>query len=180
MSDVLAERRGSHGAWPVTASIAVRLKAVVNAEWQARIARGDAAPTSAQIEGLDLVCTKIARILSGDPAHADHWRDIDGYLRLLSAPAPGSVRGTPARFASDDELRAQRESWVRGEMAFGSDRQEGGARMAMVARARPTSPPLAGADKYTGDLCPDCGGMRMVRPRNRATCLDCGARGGCG
>jgi hypothetical protein len=36
-----------------------------------------------QKEALEHIATKIARILSGDPSHADHWKDIQGYARLV-------------------------------------------------------------------------------------------------
>jgi hypothetical protein len=39
--------------------------------------------TVGQKEALELIATKIARILSGNPHEADHWRDIAGYARLV-------------------------------------------------------------------------------------------------
>lgn len=35
-----------------------------------------------QKEALDAICGKISRILSGNPDHPDHWRDISGYAEL--------------------------------------------------------------------------------------------------
>lgn len=40
--------------------------------------------TGTQLESLDLILTKIARILSGDPNEPDHWRDIEGYARIAN------------------------------------------------------------------------------------------------
>lgn len=37
-----------------------------------------------QMESLDLICTKIGRILYGDPNTIDHWEDISGYAQLIS------------------------------------------------------------------------------------------------
>lgn len=37
-----------------------------------------------QAESLDMIAMKVARILSGDPSHSDHWEDIEGYARLIS------------------------------------------------------------------------------------------------
>ena len=37
-----------------------------------------------QMESLDLICTKIGRILYGDPNNIDHWDDIAGYAQLIS------------------------------------------------------------------------------------------------
>lgn len=35
-----------------------------------------------QQEALDMIATKIGRILEGDPEHLDHWHDIAGYATL--------------------------------------------------------------------------------------------------
>jgi len=34
-------------------------------------------------EALEMVAHKIGRILNGDPAYADSWHDIAGYVRLV-------------------------------------------------------------------------------------------------
>jgi hypothetical protein len=34
------------------------------------------------MEALEMICTKIARILSGNPNDPDHWKDIAGYAEL--------------------------------------------------------------------------------------------------
>jgi hypothetical protein len=39
--------------------------------------------TMAQKEALDMIASKIGRILSGDPNEIDHWRDIAGYAQLV-------------------------------------------------------------------------------------------------
>ena len=36
-----------------------------------------------QKETLDMIVSKIGRILSGDPKEVDHWRDIAGYAQLV-------------------------------------------------------------------------------------------------
>jgi hypothetical protein len=38
----------------------------------------------AQCEALEQIATKLARLLTGDPNHADHARDIAGYAELLA------------------------------------------------------------------------------------------------
>jgi hypothetical protein len=35
-------------------------------------------------ESLDMIATKIARILIGDPYHHDNWIDIAGYAMLIA------------------------------------------------------------------------------------------------
>lgn len=95
----IAARQATHGDWAVTAEIATRLKGVIAEEWLARARRGQSDPTAGQIEALDSICTKIARILSGNPAYADHWRDIHGYLRLVEAPKTAVVAEAPEKLS---------------------------------------------------------------------------------
>ena len=51
-------------------------------------------------EALDMICTKIGRIITGDPNHIDSWEDIAGYatlvvieLRKQAATGSGPVGG---------------------------------------------------------------------------------------
>lgn len=37
-----------------------------------------------QLESLDMICNKLARIVNGDPKYRDSWHDIEGYARLVS------------------------------------------------------------------------------------------------
>lgn len=37
----------------------------------------------AQRQSLDMIATKIGRILHGDPNEQDHWVDISGYAKLV-------------------------------------------------------------------------------------------------
>lgn len=43
--------------------------------------------TNVQKEALTLIAHKVARILSGNPNHADHWHDIQGYAKLAEDDA---------------------------------------------------------------------------------------------
>ena len=36
-----------------------------------------------QLEALDMIFSKIARIINGDPNYADSWHDIAGYAKLI-------------------------------------------------------------------------------------------------
>ncbi len=71
---VLNDRQKTHGDFKDTAKIARKLKAVVF------VYGDDLSPV--QNESLDMICTKISRILSGNPNDADHWKDIAGYATL--------------------------------------------------------------------------------------------------
>lgn len=74
ISDTLVQREGTHGPFSQTAKIAQHIKAVISAHGS-RL-------NESQVEALDLIATKMARILSGDPNCAEHWHDIGGYARL--------------------------------------------------------------------------------------------------
>lgn len=72
---LLADRETTHGAFSITALIAQQLKYTYRKNTRSQ-------PNSAQYEALDMIATKIARILSGDPNTRDHWADIAGYAKL--------------------------------------------------------------------------------------------------
>lgn len=81
MSDVdqiLAERQKVHGEFSTHAQMAQTLKAVV------LTSPNGARLTAAQMEGLDMILHKVARILNGNPNHKDHWDDIAGYATLVA------------------------------------------------------------------------------------------------
>jgi len=67
----------THGDYTIMATTIGAIKAVV---------RGS--PNWGQLsfvqqESLDLIATKIGRIVCGDPNHRDHWQDIVGYATLV-------------------------------------------------------------------------------------------------
>jgi hypothetical protein len=82
MSDVLEERQTTHGDFHDTARIAQALKVVVRSgpSWRCMDA--------AQREAVEHICTKLARIVSGDNNAPDHWDDVAGYARLPAFIAP--------------------------------------------------------------------------------------------
>lgn len=71
---ILEEREKTHGKFAVTAQIAQKLKSV--------IINSNRSTSNQQEEALDMICSKIARILSGNPNIKDHWADIAGYAKL--------------------------------------------------------------------------------------------------
>lgn len=77
---VLNEREKTHGDYKDTARIAQLLKCVIYTEDK----RLGGKLSQIQAESLDLICTKIARALSGDPDCKDTWDDIAGYANLVS------------------------------------------------------------------------------------------------
>jgi len=75
MTDILSERQKTHGNFTDVAHISQMLRTL--------IIRGRSKHLSPrQLEALEMIALKIARILSGDPNTPDHWDDIIGYARL--------------------------------------------------------------------------------------------------
>jgi hypothetical protein len=71
---VIADREASHGDWNAQAYAAQSLKAII---------RQRAKNLSAhQLEALEMIATKVSRILIGNPNTPDHWTDIAGYAIL--------------------------------------------------------------------------------------------------
>jgi len=81
-TELLDTRELTHGDYIDTARIAQRLKGIIQNEVEHRKNRGQAALDFTKRESLDLMCTKISRILSGEPTEEDHWDDIAGYAKL--------------------------------------------------------------------------------------------------
>lgn len=81
MSDIkqiLSQRAKTHGNYADHAQTSQCLKSVMRntVNWV------DLSPC--QTEALEMIAHKIARILSGDPNHIDHWDDISGYATLVA------------------------------------------------------------------------------------------------
>jgi hypothetical protein len=85
---ILNERAGNYGSFATQARIAQRLKHV------AHTAAGEQGKTFAtdQAEALDMIFSKIGRILNGNPDHVDSWVDIAGYAQLVADRLQGKVR----------------------------------------------------------------------------------------
>jgi hypothetical protein len=73
---ILIKREQTHGGYTDTAAYAQSIKNVLRLTEKYH----SLAPTAK--ESLDLIATKIARILSGDAELAEHWEDIAGYAGL--------------------------------------------------------------------------------------------------
>jgi len=78
VAQILDERKKTHGEYTTHSKMAQDLKRVV------RNSPNSAKLSDAQMEGLDMILHKVARILNGDANHKDHWDDIAGYATLVS------------------------------------------------------------------------------------------------
>jgi hypothetical protein len=74
MKDIISERAKTHGNYTLQSQLSQDLKR--------RIKQEGASLSPQQQEALEMICVKIARIVSGNPNDADHWRDIAGYAHL--------------------------------------------------------------------------------------------------
>ena len=76
MTSLLDEREKTHGPFMATAAKAQQLKDAMQGgkNWSEL--------DDIQREALQMIASKIARILSGNHAEIDHWKDIAGYANL--------------------------------------------------------------------------------------------------
>ena len=107
MSDVdavLDERGTRYGSFAEQALLGQDLKDIIRAQIAKRCAQdgftnryGDdllyAMETHSMVrEALEMICTKMARIINGDPTYADNWLDIAGYAKLVADRLEGKSR----------------------------------------------------------------------------------------
>lgn len=85
---ILNARASSYGSFATQAKIAQRLKAVAHQFAGQNNKTFDAD----QAEALDMIFTKVGRILNGDPNHIDSWLDIAGYATLVADRLQGKAR----------------------------------------------------------------------------------------
>jgi TRAP-type mannitol/chloroaromatic compound transport system substrate-binding protein len=76
IENLLNERAKTHGDFNVTAKVAQDLKHVLRMSptWHKK--------TDVQREALDMMASKLARMVAGDSDFPDHRDDFDGYERL--------------------------------------------------------------------------------------------------
>ena len=77
--DKILEERGSrYGDFTAQADIAQRFKTTMCQGLSAHKLSPE------KVEALEMIFSKIARILNGDPNYQDNWDDIAGYAKLVS------------------------------------------------------------------------------------------------
>lgn len=67
-------RGTTHGDYTEMSQVIQETKAI----WRSGSSWGKL--TAGQKEALELIATKVGRIVTGDPTHLDHWRDGAGYF----------------------------------------------------------------------------------------------------
>lgn len=81
-TQLVNDRAKTHGNYADTARISQAFKKLVLLELDAREYRGQPALTDAQHESVDMICLKLARIISGNSGSDEHWSDVAGYARI--------------------------------------------------------------------------------------------------
>lgn len=77
ISDTIAARHAQYGSYDEQAACAQRFKQVMAPKIVTKNFDYDMA------ESLDMIATKLSRILCGNPNNPDHWHDIAGYATLI-------------------------------------------------------------------------------------------------
>ena len=85
--DILEERGSRYGSFKDNARVSQELSRIVRNEQEFRTKRGQLPMTWYEMEALEMICHKMARIVSGnDTSYADNWDDIAGYAQLGKVP----------------------------------------------------------------------------------------------
>ena len=79
--EILKERGERYGLFKNHAAIAQELKRAIYRHMD-QVSKVE--PDADQLEALEMICHKIARIINGDPDYADSWVDIAGYATLVA------------------------------------------------------------------------------------------------
>ena len=82
---MLNKREKTHGQYAKTAETSqkIKLTMMLSKNWNKL--------TEPQAEAIEMIASKLARILNGDPNFRDHWDDIAGYAQLASLVAPSPM-----------------------------------------------------------------------------------------
>lgn len=86
VSKIIDERAKTYGTFVGNARISQGLKKVMQTapKWEEL--------ADDQKESLELVATKLGRVLNGDPNFVDSWRDLAGYATLVVDRLEGLAR----------------------------------------------------------------------------------------
>ena len=85
---ILDTRAEQYGTFIRSADIAIKLKQVIHNA----MVREDTKLYPDQLQALDMIATKIGRVLTGNPSHIDSWIDIAGYAKLVVDRLQGNAR----------------------------------------------------------------------------------------
>jgi len=78
INETLAEREKTYGDYEKVALISQVIKDILREGEQYIYLK------AYQLESLDMIANKLARIVNGDPKYHDSWHDIQGYAKLVA------------------------------------------------------------------------------------------------
>lgn len=86
IDEILTERGERYGVFIKHASVSQDIKrAMFNCRHRSSLAPD-------QVEALEMIAHKLARIVNGDPDYVDSWVDIAGYAKLVADRLQGVER----------------------------------------------------------------------------------------
>ena len=85
---VLDARAEQYGSFMQSSDTSVRIKGIMHNA----VARNAVHLYPDQLQALDMIATKISRIVHGNPNHLDSWIDIAGYATLVADRLQGKTR----------------------------------------------------------------------------------------
>ena len=85
---VLDARAEQYGSFMQSSDTAIRIKGIMHNA----VARNEVHLYPDQLQALDMIATKISRIVHGNPNHLDSWIDIAGYATLVADRLQGKTR----------------------------------------------------------------------------------------
>jgi uncharacterized protein YdhG (YjbR/CyaY superfamily) len=85
---VLDARAEQYGSFMQSSDTTVRIKGIMHNA----VARNELHLYPDQLQALDMIATKISRIVNGDPNYVDSWTDIAGYATLVADRLQGKIR----------------------------------------------------------------------------------------
>lgn len=80
ISKTLGDREERYGRFMGQAEVAMKLKTLIKNSLAAR----EKKLAFDQLEAIDMICSKLGRIVNGDANYADSWIDIAGYAKLVA------------------------------------------------------------------------------------------------
>lgn len=85
---VLDTRAEQYGSFMQSSDTTIRIKGIMHNA----VARNELHLYPDQLQALDMIATKISRIVNGDPNYVDSWTDIAGYATLVADRLQGKTR----------------------------------------------------------------------------------------
>ena len=85
---ILDERATTYGSFINVALFAQEMKEII----RSALDEQNVSLQADHLEALDMIASKIARIVIGDPHHVDSWLDIAGYAKLVADRLGGVSR----------------------------------------------------------------------------------------